>query len=98
VTQKPLLWTRNDVREFLDESFRGDVTLVQFVAEARRRFPNQKPRPRLASHNPLMAREVDTYLERFILDVLRIVAAPNVVDALLTVATPKGPLANLTRP
>ena len=82
-------WTRNDVPQFLNEFFRGDVTLSQLVGEARKRFPN---------HKPLAHMEVDRYLEGYVLDLLRIVTAPNVVDALLTVETRRGRLGDLTRP
>jgi hypothetical protein len=87
-----------DVHAFLNESFRGHVTLARLVDEARQRFLNRKPLRKIANQKPLVAREVDPYVERFVLDVLRVVAMPNVVDALLTVATPEGRLANLTRP
>jgi hypothetical protein len=93
----PVPWTSKEVRDFLDESYRVDITLAQLVAESRRRFPEQKPR-RLGAQKLKTVKEVDPYLERFLLDVVRIVAAPNVVDALLSVPTPNGKLANVTRP
>jgi hypothetical protein len=95
---KSVPWTSKDVRRFLDEAYRADITLAQLVTEARRRFPNQKPGRRLGAQKVTTVKEVDSYLERYLLDVLRIVAGPNVVDALLSVATPKGRLASVTRP
>jgi hypothetical protein len=82
-------WTRHDVPEFLNDFFQGAVTPSQLIGETRRRFPD---------HKPLLHREVDRYVEVFLLDVLRIVTAGNVVDALLAAQTPHGPLGNLTRP
>jgi hypothetical protein len=81
--------TRHDVPEFLNAFLQGAVTLSQLVDETRRRFPN---------HKPLLHREVDRYVEVFLLDVLRIVTTGNVVDALLTAETPHGRLGSWTRP
>jgi hypothetical protein len=82
-------WTRSEVPPFLNQCFQGAVTLAEAVEEARKRFPNQKP---------VLHREVDRYVEVFVLDLLRIVTTPNLIDALLTAETPKGRLGNLTRP
>jgi hypothetical protein len=82
-------WTRNEVPRFLNEFFRGAATLSQLVAAARRRFPNRKP---------LQHMEVDRYIAVFVLDVLRIVTWPKMVDSLLSAETPRGQLGNLTRP
>jgi hypothetical protein len=90
-------WTGRDVPAFLGEHYRGDVTLVQLVAEARRHFPDRAP-SRGSSGDNLVAMEVDRYIERFVLDVLRITTGPHLLEALLSVATPRGVLANVTRP
>ena len=82
-------WTRTQVPRFLNEFFRGAATLSQLVTEARRRFPNRKPQ---------MHREVDRYLAAFVLDVVRIVTWPKMVDSLLTAETPRGRVGNLRRP
>jgi hypothetical protein len=89
-------WTRNDVDEFLTLSFQGGVTLAEAVAQARDRFPDQKPRR--ASRTSVMPRDVDGYLERFVLEVLKVVATPHVVDVLLSAETAEGPLGSRTRP
>jgi len=91
----PARWTRTDVHTFLTESYRGDVTLAQLVAKARRRFPDRTPSREARAET--VGAEVDRYLAPFVLDVLRI-TAPSFLDALLTVATSRGLLANVTRP
>jgi len=45
-----------------------------------------------------MPREVDRYLAAFVLDVVRIVTWPKMVDSLLTAETPRGRVGNLRRP
>jgi hypothetical protein len=82
-------WTKNEVPGFLNEFFRGAATLTQLVEETRRRFPNR---------TPLKDMEVDRYIGPFVLDLLRIVAWPKMVDSLLSAETPRGRLGNLTRP
>jgi hypothetical protein len=64
VVNKPPTWTRNNVHQFLNNTFRGDVTTAQLVVEARQRFPNQKSPPAFGQQIARRPREVDPYVER----------------------------------
>ncbi len=90
-------WSREDVMEFLDETY-GDgkkmtpVDLELLVHEVRDLYRDRKP------HAPSDPPEVDQYITEFLLKLLsKLLGIPNVVHALLTIQTAKGRLGDPAR-